>query len=85
MNKAFMDSRKSVAKINAALENSITGIRVTKAFNNAEIEQEKFEVGNKEFVEARSQAYKSMGQFHSSTNFICFQCHRAYCRWDFPL
>ncbi len=70
MNKAFMDSRKSVAKINAALENSITGIRVTKAFNNAEIEQEKFEVGNKEFVEARSQAYKSMGQFHSSTNFI---------------
>ncbi len=70
MSKAFMDSRKSVAKINAALENSITGIRVTKAFNNAEIEQEKFEVGNKEFVEARSQAYKSMGQFHSSTNFI---------------
>lgn len=70
MSNAFMDSRKSVAKINASLENSITGIRVTKAFNNASLEQEKFEVGNKEFVKAKSRAYKAMGQFHSSTNFI---------------
>ena len=70
MRDAFMQSRQSVARINAALESSISGIRVTKAFTNAECEQEKFEVGNGEFVEARRKAYKAMGQFHSTTSFI---------------
>ncbi len=70
MRNAFQKSRKSVAQINASLESSISGIRVTKAFNNAETEREKFEVGNKEFVEARKEAYKAMGQFHASTSFV---------------
>lgn len=70
MRIAFMESRKSIAVINAALENSIGGIRITKAFTNAQKELEKFEVGNKSFVENRKQAYKAMGQFHSSTQFI---------------
>ncbi len=70
MRDAFMNSRKSTAEINAALESSISGIRVTKAFNNAEKEREKFEKGNGAFVEARKDAYRAMGQFHSSTSFI---------------
>lgn len=70
MNEAFMESRKNVAVINAALESSISGIRVTKAFTNAQKEEEKFEIGNHEFVKSRSMAYKAMGQFHSSTSFI---------------
>ena len=70
MREAFTESRKSVAEINARLESSITGIRVTKAFTNDTKEQEKFEIGNKMFVEARRKAYKSMGQFHSSTSFV---------------
>ena len=68
--EAFMRSRVSTAQINASLESSISGIRVTKAFNNAEKEHEKFEIGNSAFVEARRDAYKAMGQFHSSTSFI---------------
>lgn len=70
MKKAFTETRKSVGEINASLESSITGIRVTKAFNNDQKELEKFEVGNKYFVKSRSVAYKAMGQFHSSTSFI---------------
>lgn len=70
MNSAFMESRKSIAVINAALENSISGIRVTKAFTNNEKEIEKFEVGNQKYVENRSFAYKAMGQFSSSTSFV---------------
>ncbi len=70
MRAAFLQSRQSVARINASLESSISGIRVTKAFTNAEKEQEKFEEGNEEFVDARKKAYKAMGQFHSSTSFI---------------
>ncbi len=70
MNKAFSETRKSVAEINASLESSITGIRVTKAFTNSDLELEKFEVGNKDYVKYRSVAYKAMGQFSSSTQFI---------------
>ncbi|MBR4721071.1 MAG: ABC transporter ATP-binding protein [Clostridia bacterium] len=70
MHKAFFESRKSIAQINASIEGSISGIRVTKAFNNAEKETEKFEEGNLEFVKARQSAYKAMGIFHSSTSFI---------------
>lgn len=70
MRDAFARSRKSVAVINSALESSISGIRVTKAFTNAEKEAEKFDVGNESFVEARSDAYKAMGQFHSGNSFV---------------
>ena len=70
MRDAFMQSRKSIAVINASLESSISGIRVTKAFNNAEKETEKFEKGNEAFVNSRRKAYKAMGQFHSSTTFV---------------
>lgn len=70
MREAFAESRKSIAQINASLQSSISGIRVTKAFTNAEKESIKFEKGNAEFTEARRAAYKSMGQFHSTTSFI---------------
>jgi lipid A export ATP-binding/permease protein msbA len=70
MRSAFMRSRQAVAEINASLESSVSGIRVTKAFDNAEKEAEKFEEGNGRFVGARSDAYKAMGQFHSATSFI---------------
>ncbi len=70
MRDAFMESRVSTAEINASLESSISGIRVTKAFTNADKEEEKFEVGNTRFVSARRKAYKAMGQFHSMTSFI---------------
>ena len=70
MKDAFQKSRQSEAEINASLESSVSGIRVTKAFTNAEKEAEKFEVGNAKFREAKRDAYKAMGQFHSSTSFI---------------
>ncbi len=70
MHAAFKQCRAAVAVINAAIESSISGIRVTKAYTNAEREKEKFEVGNGEFVEARRSAYDAMGRFHSATSFI---------------
>ena len=70
MRDAFMRSRQSIAQINASLENSISGIRVTKAFTNKKTEEKKFEVGNGEFVSARRDAYDNMGRFHSATMFI---------------
>ncbi|MBR3593242.1 MAG: ABC transporter ATP-binding protein [Clostridia bacterium] len=70
MRAAFMRSREAIAKINASLENSISGIRVTKAFTNSKSEKEKFDRGNEEFVASRRDAYDAMGKFHSSTGFV---------------
>ena len=70
MRDAFMRSRQSIARINAALESSISGIRVTKAFTNAPKEAEKFEEGNKQFIAARKDSYHAMAQFHSTTAFV---------------
>ena len=70
MRKAFRDSRTALAEINASMESSISGIRVTKAFTNAEKEKEKFEVGNGKFQTARKAAYSAMGRFHSGNTFV---------------
>ena len=70
MRDAFAERRKSNAVINASLESSITGIRVTKAYTNSDRELEKFEIGNEMFTEASRKSYKAMGKFFSSTSFV---------------
>ena len=70
MRKAFRDTRSAMAEINASLESSISGIRVTKAFTNAEKEREKFEEGNVRFQAARKDSYSAMGRFHSGNTFV---------------
>ncbi|MBR4910386.1 MAG: ABC transporter ATP-binding protein [Clostridia bacterium] len=70
MRAAFKERRQGNAAINAAVESSITGIRVTKAYTNSKAEKEKFAKGDKMFVDSSKKAYKAMGKFHSSTTFI---------------
>ncbi len=70
MRTAFDERRATNAVINGALESSISGIRVTKAFTNSEKEKEKFEKGNSAYVEACHKAYHAMALFFSSTSFI---------------
>lgn len=70
MKSAFDDRRKSNAVINAAVESSVTGIRVTKAYTNSETESEKFKKGDEMFVDAGKRAYRAMAKFQSSTSFI---------------
>lgn len=68
MKDAFATSKKEVGEVNATLENSISGIRVSKAYTNSEREKELFERGNSRFVGARSLAYKAMAEFYSGMN-----------------
>ncbi len=70
MREAFNERRKSNAVINASLESSITGVRVTRAYTNADREQEKFEKSNQMYITACAESYSAMGRFHSSTSFI---------------
>ena len=70
MKSAFDDRRKSNATINAAVESSITGIRVTKAYTNSAKEIEKFKKGDEEFVDSSRRAYSAMAKFFASTSFV---------------
>lgn len=70
----FRDSmrktRVATAKINVRLENSISGIKVTKAFTNDKLEHEKFEKCNQEYTDIRTQVFGSMGRYFSISQFI---------------
>ncbi|MBC3516957.1 ABC transporter ATP-binding protein [Neobittarella massiliensis] len=70
MNAAFRETRIKTGEVNAELENSISGIRVAKAFTGEKNERRKFERRNREFVTARSEAFRVMGQFSASTGFF---------------
>lgn len=70
MKQAFSDSKSAVAKINASLESSISGIRVTKAFTNYQKENEKFQEGNEAFKLANKDAYKTMGHKELSIEYF---------------
>lgn len=63
MNTAFTNSRIRVADLNAEIESSLTGVRITKAYNAKATECQKFDFVNGRFKDARSDAYKAMGLF----------------------
>ena len=67
---AMRRSKKAIAGINARLESSISGIRVTKAFTNEETERNRFEEANQEYIEARTQVFSSMGKYFAISQFV---------------
>ncbi|MCL2519319.1 MAG: ABC transporter ATP-binding protein/permease, partial [Oscillospiraceae bacterium] len=67
---AFAETRKEIGEVNANLENSIAGIRISKAYTNKEYENNHFEEGNNAFVRSRMRAYKVMAEFFSGTTFM---------------
>lgn len=64
------NSKKAIANINARLESSISGIRVTKAFTNEEIERDRFEETNKDYIKARTNVFSSMGKYFAISQFV---------------
>ncbi|MBQ8802024.1 MAG: ABC transporter ATP-binding protein [Tyzzerella sp.] len=65
MKRAFKENRKRIGDINSQIEDSLAGIRVVKSFANEEVELEKFQQGNKRFLESKRLTYKYMAGFHS--------------------
>lgn len=70
MEDAFLETRVTIGEVNATIENSISGIRVSKAFSNKESEIKKFNKNNSRFQEARRKAYKVMAEFHVGSSFV---------------
>lgn len=65
MNKAFKETRVRTGDVNATLENSIAGMKVTKSFCTQKEELEKFNESNNIFKHARESAYKVMAEYFS--------------------
>lgn len=65
--KAFRKQRHQIGELNARIEDSLLGQKVVKAFANEEIEKEKFETDNMEFLGIKKQTYRYMGIFQTST------------------
>ena len=69
MMKSSIEVKKKTAEINAAIESSISGIRVAKAFANEEAEGQKFDHANDLFKTAKVGYYRAMGRFQSGMEF----------------
>lgn len=65
MRRAMNSSREQMAEINSSLENSVGGIRETKAYAAEKHELCKFDGANALFRKYRSQAMRSLGTFDS--------------------
>ncbi|CEK37252.1 ABC transporter ATP-binding protein [Paraclostridium sordellii] len=65
MGRAFMETRVKTGDVNATLENSIAGMRVTKSFCTEKEELDKFNESNNIFKHAREGAYKVMAEYFS--------------------
>ncbi len=65
MMRAFKLSRQEIAAVNAELETSISGIRVSKSYTAEASEQAKFDRANDRFKFSRRLSYRIMGIFFS--------------------
>ena len=62
---AMKNSRKEMSNVNSALENSITGIRETKAYVAHRHERCKFAITNEQFAKYRTQSVRWIGIYSS--------------------
>ena len=67
MRSNFRESRKQIGELNSQIEDSLLGVRVTRSFAREEEEKRKFGEGNCEYLRIKSERYRIMGAFHSST------------------
>ena len=70
MHNAMRQSRLKMSEINSTLENSITGVRETKAYVAEEYEMGRFDKVNSMYAHYRSEAMFSLGFFDSIMQFL---------------
>ena len=65
MKKAYKENRVKIGDVNAQVEDSLSGVRVVKSFANEDVENNKFQLGNKAFLKAKRATYKYMGGYNA--------------------
>ena len=61
--------KETTAEVNASLESSISGIRVTKGFVNEDYERQRFDYQNKQYSAAKQNRFRYMASFFSNIEF----------------
>ena len=69
LTQASTKVKETTAEVNAGLESSISGIRVTKGFCNEDFERERFAVYNKQYSAAKQGRFRYMASFFSNIEF----------------
>jgi len=69
MKQKFRRVQEKIADINSTVENSVQGIREVKSYANEDIELDKFDNANSNFLTAKNKAYKTMALFYSGIQF----------------
>ena len=64
--KAFKRQRNHIGELNARIEDSLLGNKVVRAFANEDVELEKFNRDNHEFLKIKRQTYKYMAAFQNT-------------------
>ena len=67
MRKGFKEQKRHIGVLNADIEDSLLGVKVVKSFANEDVEIEKFQKGNKKFLDIKSETYSSMAGFNTIT------------------
>ena len=67
MRKGFKEQKHHIGVLNADIEDSLLGVKVVKSFANEDVEIEKFQKGNKKFLDIKSETYSSMAGFNTIT------------------
>lgn len=67
MRKGFKEQKHHIGVLNADIEDSLLGVKVVKSFANEDVEIEKFQKGNKKFLDIKSETYASMAGFNTIT------------------
>lgn len=70
MLEGFRQARNAQGELNSITESSLSGIRLTKAFNNEDMEIEKFEKINHLYYNARKRTFKEIGLFSTGNEFF---------------
>ncbi len=70
MMASFRNARNAQGELNAKVESTLSGIRLTKAFNNEKYEQERFVSTNDLYYRARCTTFKQIGMFGSGNDFF---------------
>lgn len=64
--KAFKLQRNQIGELNARIEDSLLGNKVVRAFANEDLEREKFEKDNQQFLVIKRLSYKYMAAFQNT-------------------
>lgn len=70
MVRTFRRVRKSMADINARVETSLSGVRLSKSFANEDYEIDRFAESNGRFRNAKNDSFRAIGIFTAGNHFL---------------